>query len=424
MADIKLHDSENVFSDTARPCLICNKNSAQYTCPRCTVKYCSLACYKSHSGRCTESFYQERIQEELEQQKPTDEDRQRMMETLVRFEQQQLADSEDNDTESEYAQLRTLSKAERIDIEQLPLQQQEEFKKSLRDGRLSDKIQLWTAWWDSDPSNPSQAPPVITVLAGNDNDHDDDDESTPSGPVLVAAPASVVPLPFATALPSLASLTTALPSSLLPLKLVEIIYGYALILRLYNGEPQVDAVEAVMCLTDVVPDLLPPSRVKKSAHADTTLPLVLQNTMQRILQTRQVHANVAMLVALVRDTATIFQSEHFVSAALADLHRLCDVAIAQTASETEELLLQVQREQQQHSQQTHAVGYQTRTVQRQKAAAADLRRTQLVQKKVYFFAVWWNEVQPQKCVELHMSLLREYEAQSTRLEQSLNIGKQ
>jgi hypothetical protein len=40
-------------------CQVCGKAAAGtlYTCPRCNVRYCGLACYKGHSERCTEGFY-------------------------------------------------------------------------------------------------------------------------------------------------------------------------------------------------------------------------------------------------------------------------------------------------------------------------------------------------------------------------------
>ena len=40
----------------ARRCR-CHQAAAEYTCPRCNVRYCSLDCYRGHSERCTEGFY-------------------------------------------------------------------------------------------------------------------------------------------------------------------------------------------------------------------------------------------------------------------------------------------------------------------------------------------------------------------------------
>lgn len=44
----------------------CNKNKFKYTCPRCSVAYCSLDCYKSKDHlKCSEAFYKQCIQDEL-----------------------------------------------------------------------------------------------------------------------------------------------------------------------------------------------------------------------------------------------------------------------------------------------------------------------------------------------------------------------
>lgn len=41
-------------------CKVCTKNSAKYTCPRCSINYCSLACYRDRRhGKCSERFYRE-----------------------------------------------------------------------------------------------------------------------------------------------------------------------------------------------------------------------------------------------------------------------------------------------------------------------------------------------------------------------------
>lgn len=38
-------------------CRVCSAESAQYVCPRCNIRYCSLDCYKNHSTDCTQKFY-------------------------------------------------------------------------------------------------------------------------------------------------------------------------------------------------------------------------------------------------------------------------------------------------------------------------------------------------------------------------------
>jgi len=58
-------DQKN-FQNQSATCEICEKNEARYTCPRCQVPYCSVACYKNHNAKdsdqlCTEAFYRDRV---------------------------------------------------------------------------------------------------------------------------------------------------------------------------------------------------------------------------------------------------------------------------------------------------------------------------------------------------------------------------
>ena len=44
----------------ALTCKVCVRRSARYTCPRCSINYCSLACYRDRRhGKCSERFYRE-----------------------------------------------------------------------------------------------------------------------------------------------------------------------------------------------------------------------------------------------------------------------------------------------------------------------------------------------------------------------------
>ncbi|XP_041949510.1 zinc finger HIT domain-containing protein 2 [Alosa sapidissima] len=67
-------------------CGLCLSKPYCYTCPRCNIMYCSLACYRSpaHSG-CSEEFYKESVLEELKNTGLTEkEGREKMQEILLR----------------------------------------------------------------------------------------------------------------------------------------------------------------------------------------------------------------------------------------------------------------------------------------------------------------------------------------------------
>lgn len=60
-------------------CVVCEVNMGRYTCPRCLGQYCSVACYQKHGERCTESFYQEHVVDELHARPVTSEAERREM---------------------------------------------------------------------------------------------------------------------------------------------------------------------------------------------------------------------------------------------------------------------------------------------------------------------------------------------------------
>jgi hypothetical protein len=60
-------------------CIVCEVNMGRYTCPRCLAQYCAVACYQKHGERCTESFYQEHVVDELHSRPVTSEAERREM---------------------------------------------------------------------------------------------------------------------------------------------------------------------------------------------------------------------------------------------------------------------------------------------------------------------------------------------------------
>ncbi|XP_050529292.1 zinc finger HIT domain-containing protein 3 [Daktulosphaira vitifoliae] len=56
-------------------CYICSKNESKYKCPKCSIKYCSVACYHNHSSKdCTINSQSTNSNEDLniEQLYPTE----------------------------------------------------------------------------------------------------------------------------------------------------------------------------------------------------------------------------------------------------------------------------------------------------------------------------------------------------------------
>eukprot|EP00752_Nemacystus_decipiens_P002452 g2309.t1 len=48
----------------ARVCSVCARASADYSCPRCLIGYCSSKCYKAHGSTCTEAFFRGHVERE------------------------------------------------------------------------------------------------------------------------------------------------------------------------------------------------------------------------------------------------------------------------------------------------------------------------------------------------------------------------
>lgn len=58
------NDGSNTYKGTV--CGLCKSNPSCYTCPRCNVPYCCLACYQSPDHIvCSEEFYKQSVLQEL-----------------------------------------------------------------------------------------------------------------------------------------------------------------------------------------------------------------------------------------------------------------------------------------------------------------------------------------------------------------------
>ncbi|KAI7856777.1 hypothetical protein BDC45DRAFT_566844 [Circinella umbellata] len=101
-------NEEELQTNDQSLCNICQKQFANYVCPRCNLRYCSLGCYKDiQHADCTESFYKDSITEEIRSRGTSEEDKQNMLQLLRRFEAEndqqatKLGTDEDEDEEEE-----------------------------------------------------------------------------------------------------------------------------------------------------------------------------------------------------------------------------------------------------------------------------------------------------------------------------------
>ncbi|KAJ2231338.1 hypothetical protein IWW45_005504 [Coemansia sp. RSA 485] len=159
-----------------KSCAICEKPSAKYSCPKCKIQYCSLACYRDqkHIG-CTETFYKQQVEESMQAQKTDDQAKRQMKELMQRFQEQIAEDDLDIGTLDSHQDSYTDSDnsdsdeggdlAERlqdIDIDdvmdhqsaakiwdRLTKTERDRFLDILDKQEIGDILEPWVPWWDS-----------------------------------------------------------------------------------------------------------------------------------------------------------------------------------------------------------------------------------------------------------------------------------
>lgn len=115
--------------------------------------------------------------------------------------------------------------------------------------QVSHLIEAWQPWWHSQECAAlrltRQGTPAVQI-----SEVQPDDSAQQEGQGQASLPA-----PPAAPLPPLSELTAAAPSPLLRWQLLQVLYAYCLVLRLYNGEPAVEAQDAAAALLEASPAL-------------------------------------------------------------------------------------------------------------------------------------------------------------------------
>ncbi|CAB9497637.1 zinc finger [Seminavis robusta] len=235
---------------TVVACRVCETNHSRYTCPRCGIPYCSVACYQSHNSNsnndasCTEGFYQERVQSVLQlERKAKVEDTHRMLHRHYHNEMsgvenilQEVSNEEELDTERLMEVLALLELQEESHTgsdQQREIQQQlanllakspnlkSAFEASLERGEVQQLVlQPWDPWWR----------PVLA--SKDDDDQEQQTTSTSEGPTLDERLLKVSS--FESLLPA-AKGGTKRPLPNLTFNLLEVLYWIAHTLRQYHG---------------------------------------------------------------------------------------------------------------------------------------------------------------------------------------------
>lgn len=139
-------------------CQVCQACESRYTCPRCQLPYCSVACYKQHNGdnnACTEAFYKDRVSTVLQYE--AKEQSTSMQEILSRLNPSHAASEVYDDDENGVAEEDLFRLAEALDSGTMADEDMDRlltpemrlaFERAVKSGALNEMILVpWHPWW-------------------------------------------------------------------------------------------------------------------------------------------------------------------------------------------------------------------------------------------------------------------------------------
>uniref|UniRef100_T1IW78 HIT-type domain-containing protein n=1 Tax=Strigamia maritima TaxID=126957 RepID=T1IW78_STRMM len=143
---------ENPLLTARKLCKFCQKSTGNYTCPKCNIVYCSLACYKHESHvKCTEKFYKNWVQTELKTREVSDEARQKMLQILANEKKEQ----EEEESETLCPPEGTIdARMAGVDLddekavwERLSAGEKAEFAELIKQEQVEHFLPIWQPWW-------------------------------------------------------------------------------------------------------------------------------------------------------------------------------------------------------------------------------------------------------------------------------------
>ncbi|KAL3861868.1 hypothetical protein ACJMK2_007882 [Sinanodonta woodiana] len=274
-------NAEILASGKGRVCNFCLNKPPKYTCPRCNQVYCSSDCYKSKKHlSCSESFYKDCFMECLADCRAAPGDKEKIMEMLNRVNEETAVDFDDNteieDLEERIQDLDLDKDADKIwDI--LTEKEKQEFTSMVREGCLGGLVEVWIPWWESKKN--------LIVEEGKPNKEEATHPEIKGG------------------IPALSELLPkSKPSSDIKYNVINLLYGYAFICRLHNGEHCETAVESCQELLDLSAALGPGQACASTGEA---IQMCLDTLFQKQDYDRD---NVSELsISVIKDVIAIIQ---------------------------------------------------------------------------------------------------------------------
>ena len=228
------------------PCHVCYRHCSRYTCPRCSIPYCSLACYNSHesngSGDCKEGFFRDRTSQHVDREAKERLDETKQIIQRIYNEQTEMGDDANaaGFTQQELLQImRCLEDGDESKIENLlkSAKIRHALSDSMNRGELLDYILgTWTPWWRPETSTRYE-------VLDDENNELLPDSSLDEKMLKIPPLTSLHPNP------------SILPD--LQYNLLDILYAISWTLRLYHGstnaiETGVDAGESLLEASSVL----------------------------------------------------------------------------------------------------------------------------------------------------------------------------
>lgn len=318
------NSDETVCSDLKNrnvPCVFCLLHASKYTCPKCNANYCSVECYKSEKHlRCSESFHKSCVMEGLSDYMASPEDRHKMVETLRRMQDDdddEYLDSDDDEDEGDLTDrmqgLDLDSDTDKI-WEKLTKAEKDEFQKMISDGQLGSLIEIWNPWWNYKDNRKVK-------------DFEEIENKSPSQ--MPAINKNVLPISVL--------LRNCKPSANIRYTVISVLYAYAYICRIYNGDhlnTPIDSAKAILELCDALKTTQTNNSVSEAIHSclhktdgDTSSSQISDKFKLSLVQD----------VISIIDGPTSAPSFDYVMAALSDLLKLWQEAIEEISKELKKI---------------------------------------------------------------------------------------
>lgn len=319
----------------------CAKAAKKYSCPRCSIDYCSVSCYQSpHHIQCSEEFYKDCVIQEMALQKQMrsgtldnipgiDDDIKQMYQMLKRMESSQSMNSsisiseeelDSDDDEEDPKKITDLTeRLQGVDLDdanevwsKLNEEEREEFKKIIKSEDVTSILPVYHPWWENK---------VQRIMISEVND----DHPSTSETAIEHSRTKVEHPKIIEKIPEFTQISTKPPAPCVPFNLVNVLAAYISTVRFFYGEHLSSSYDAVNYL------LLICANLKANANFDDTS-LAIESIRQEA-HSQGLSIDEQDVEQMKKDVDNIHEgpdpnkhTNSFVLAALSDLYHLLHIA--------------------------------------------------------------------------------------------------